>query len=197
MEYAEPFRALVEAFKKLPGIGSKTALRLAFHVLRAPRAEVEELARALGDVRDKMFTCTTCGVLTDVDPCRYCTDPGRDRRTVVVVEEPGNVLHLEGSHFRGLYHVLGGALSPLKGIRPEDLRIEPLLARVKTGEVQEVILATNPTSEGEATAHYLLRALRPAGVRVTRIAFGLPVGSDLDYADEVTLGKALEGRREL
>jgi recombination protein RecR len=197
LEYAEPFRALVEALMRLPGIGQKTAYRLAFHVMRAPRAEVEELARCLSGVRERMRTCATCGVLTDVDPCVFCRDPARDRRTLVVVEEAANVLPLERSHFRGLYHVLGGALSPLKGVRAEDLRIEPLLARIPQGEIAEVILATNPTSEGEATAHYLLRLLRPLGVRVTRIAFGLPVGSELDYADEVTLGKALEGRRDL
>jgi recombination protein RecR len=196
-EPAEPFQALVEALRRLPGIGSKTATRLAFHVMRAPREEVEGLARCLREVRERMRHCSTCGSLTDVDPCRLCSDPGRDQRLLVVVEEPANVLHLERSHFRGRYHVLGGALSPLRGIGPEDLRIPPLLERVRAGTIEEVILATNPTSEGEATAHYLARLLKPLGPKVSRIGFGLPVGSDLDYADEVTLGKALEGRREI
>ena len=165
--------------------------------MKAPQAEIQALAQALNDAHDKMTHCGTCGVLTDIDPCMFCTDPRRDSHTLVVVEEAGNVLHLEGSHFRGLYHVLGGALSPLKGIGPESLRIASLHERLVAGTVEEVIIATNPTSEGEATAHYLLRQLKPLGVKVTRIAFGLPVGSDLDYADEVTLGRAMEGRREM
>lgn len=197
MEWAEPFLALVAAFQRLPGIGQKTAQRLALHVMKAPRTEVDALARALTEVRDKMRPCSTCFSLTEDDPCALCTSPNRDRRILMVVEEASNVFPIERSNFRGIYHVLNGTLSPLRGVGPEQLGIESLVNRIRSGEVEEVILATNPTSEGEATAHYLLRLLRPLGVRVSRIAFGLPVGSDLEYADEVTLGRALEGRRDM
>ena len=197
MEWAEPFLAVVAALQRLPGIGQKTAQRLALHVMKAPRAEIDALAKALTELRDKMRPCSTCFSLTEHDPCALCTSPNRDRRTLMVVEEASNVIQIEKSHFRGLYHVLNGALSPLRGVGPEQLGLDALIRRLKGGEVEEVIVATNPTSEGEATAHYLLRLLKPLGVRVTRIAFGLPVGSDLEYADEVTLGKALEGRRDM
>lgn len=190
--------ALVEQFRKLPGIGSKSAHRLAFHVLKTPRDEAERLCEAIRAVKDRVTYCSVCHNITDVDPCALCTDPTRDRRLVCVVEEPQNVHVIERARgFRGLYHVLMGVLSPLQGVGPDDLKIRGLLARLEAGGVEEVILATSPTVEGEATAIYLARLLKPLGVRVTRIASGLPVGSDLEYADELTIGRALEGRREV
>jgi recombination protein RecR len=194
----EPLVRLIEEFKRLPGIGAKSAQRLAFHILRTPRDETERLCDALRDVKERVTYCSVCNNITDVDPCAICTDDSRDRRVICVVEEPQNVGAVEKTRgFRGLYHVLMGALSPLQGVGPDDLRIKGLLDRVARGSLEEVILATNPTVEGEATAIYLARLLKPLGLRVTRIATGIPVGSDLEYADEVTMGKAMEGRREV
>jgi recombination protein RecR len=189
---------LIDQFKRLPGIGAKSAQRLAFHVLKTPREDAERLCEAIRDVKDRVTYCTICNNFTDVDPCQYCADPARDHRVVCVIEEPQNVNVIEKTGgFRGVYHVLLGSLSPLQGIGPDDLKIKGLLARLASDEVEEIILATNPTVEGEATAIYLARLLKPLGVRVTRIATGIPVGSDLEYADELTMGKAMEGRREV
>lgn len=189
---------LIEQLQKWPGVGAKTAQRLAFHVLKAPREDAERLADALRDVKSQVQHCSICGNITDSDPCRYCTSPDRDARVICVVEEPVNVVAIEKTRdFKGRYHVLMGTLSPLQGIGPDALRIKPLLARVATGDIAEVILATNPTVEGEATALYLSKLLKPLGVRVTRIGMGVPMGSDLEYADEVTMTRALEGRREM
>ena len=189
---------LIDQFKRLPGIGAKSAQRLAFHVLKTPREDAERLIDALRDVKDRVTYCTICNNFTDVDPCQYCADPARDHRVVCVIEEPQNVNVIEKTGgFRGVYHVLLGSLSPLQGIGPDDLKIKGLLTRIAADEVEEIILATNPTVEGEATAIYLARLLKPLGVRVTRIATGIPVGSDLEYADELTMGKAMEGRREV
>ena len=189
---------LIEQLQKFPGIGAKSAQRLAFHVLKASREDAERLADALRDVKNDVHHCSICSNITDTDPCTYCTSPDRDGRVICVVEEPVNVVVIEKTRdFRGRYHVLMGTLSPLQGIGPDALRIKPLLARVATGDVVEVILATNPTVEGEATALYLSKLLKPLGVRVTRIGMGVPVGSDLEYADEVTMTRAMEGRRDL
>jgi recombination protein RecR len=194
----EPLARLVEQLQKLPGIGAKGAQRLAFHVLKNPREDAERLCDAIRDVKERVTYCSTCNNITDADPCRYCTDGGRDARLICVVEEPQNVTVVEKTGgFRGTYHVLMGALSPLHGVGPDDLKIKGLLSRVGAGGVDEVILATNPTVEGEATALYLARLLKPLGVRVTRIAMGIPVGSDLEYADEVTMTRAMDGRREI
>jgi recombination protein RecR len=196
--YPEPVARLIEALQRLPGIGPKTAQRLTFFLLKRPAEEVRELAEALLAVKERIVYCRTCFNVTDEDPCRICRDPGRDSGVLCVVEEPNDLLAMERTgEFRGRYHVLLGALSPLEGIGPEDLKVRELLARLDAGGVAEVILATNPNVEGEATALYLARLLRPLGVRVTRIARGLPVGGDLEYADQVTLSKALEGRREI
>ncbi|MFL6279444.1 MAG: recombination mediator RecR [Vicinamibacterales bacterium] len=198
MARPDPLGKLIEQLQRLPGIGSKSAQRLAFHILKTPREEVERLADAMRDVKDRVTYCSTCGNITDVDPCYYCTESSRDHRIICVVEQPENVTAVEKTRdFKGLYHVLMGALSPLQGVGPDDLKIKPLLTRVGGGSVDEVILATNPNVEGEATAIYLAKLLKPLGVRVTRIAMGVPVGSDLDYADEVTMQRAMEGRREL
>jgi recombination protein RecR len=198
MARPDPLSRLVEQFQRLPGIGSKSAQRLAFHILKTPREEVERLAEAMRDVKDRVTYCSTCSNITDIDPCYYCTDASRDHRVLCVVEQPENVSAIEKTRdFKGLYHVLMGALSPLHGIGPDDLKIKDLLTRVGQGSIEEVILATNPNVEGEATAIYLAKLLKPLGVRVTRIAMGVPVGSDLDYADEVTMQRAMEGRREL
>ncbi|MGE3276783.1 MAG: recombination mediator RecR [Vicinamibacterales bacterium] len=198
MSLPAPLEQLIEQFKRLPGIGAKSAQRLAFHVLKTPREDAERLCEAVRAVKDRVTYCSICSNITDVDPCMYCADETRDRRVICVVEEPPNVYAIDkAGGFRGGYHVLMGAISPLQGIGPDDLRIKPLLARIAEGGVEEVILATNPTVEGEATAIYLARLLKPLGVRVTRIATGIPVGSDLEYADELTMGKAMEGRREL
>jgi recombination protein RecR len=198
MARPDPLSRLVEQFQRLPGIGSKSAQRLAFHILKTPREEVERLAEAMRDVKDRVTYCSTCSNITDIDPCYYCTDASRDHRVLCVVEQPENVSAVEKTRdFKGLYHVLMGALSPLHGIGPDDLKIKDLLTRVGQGRIEEVILATNPNVEGEATAIYLAKLLKPLGVRVTRIAMGVPVGSDLDYADEVTMQRAMEGRREL
>src|SRR3982751_5843872 len=188
---------LVEQLQKLPGIGAKSAQRLAFHILRTPREDVERLCDAARDVKELVTYCSICNNITDADPCAFCTSATRDRRLICVVEEAQNVSVIEKTReFKGTYHVLMGALSPLQGIGPDDLKIRGLLSRIDGG-VSEVILATNPNVEGEATAIYLARLLKPLGVRVTRIAMGVPVGSDLEYADEVTMHKAMEGRREV
>ena len=195
--YPEPFARLIDALQRLPGIGPKTAQRLTFFLLKRPAAEVRELAESLLAVKERIVHCRTCFNVTDEDPCRLCADPARDPRVLCVVEEPNDLLAMERTgEFRGRYHVLLGALSPLDGIGPGDLKVRELLLRLEQGETTEVILATNPNIEGEATALYLAKLLRPLGVRVTRIARGLPVGGDLEYADQVTLSKALEGRRE-
>ena len=189
---------LVDQLQQLPGIGAKSAQRLAFHLLRQPREEVERLLDAIRDVKEQITYCSVCSNITDADPCHYCTHPSRDQQIICVVEDPHNVTVIEKTgQFRGVYHVLMGALSPLQGIGPDDLKIKGLLGRVEKAQVREVILATNPNVEGEATAIYLAKLLKPLGASVTRIAVGLPVGSDLDYADDVTMYKALEGRREI
>jgi recombination protein RecR len=194
----DPLKKLAEQLQRLPGIGAKSAQRLAFHVLKTPREEVERLVDAMRDVKDRVTYCSACSNITDVDPCHFCTSPDRDGRTICVVEQPENVMGIEKTHgFRGRYHVLLGALSPLHGVGPDDLKIRELLGRVGSGAVTEVILATNPNVEGEATAIYLAKLLKPLGVRVTRIAMGVPVGSDLEYADDVTMMRAMEGRREI
>jgi recombination protein RecR len=198
VSHPEPLARLIEHLQKLPGIGAKSAQRLAFHILRAPRDEAEQLCEAVRDVKERVSHCSICNHITDVDPCRFCADEARDHRLICVVEDPQNVTAVEKTRdFRGTYHVLMGALSPLQGVGPDDLKIKGLVERVGRGGVEEVILATNPNVEGEATAIYLARLLKPLGVRVTRIAMGIPVGSDLEYADEITMGKAMEGRREL
>ncbi len=196
-DYPEPVSRLIAELKELPGIGIKSAQRIAFHILRAGEEDARHLARAIVDVKEKIVTCSVCNNVTDDDPCIYCSSPDRNPRLMCVVEEPPNVVTIERTHeFKGRYHVLMGSLSPLSGIGPEQLKIQGLLTRLGEGEVEEVILATNPNVEGEATAIYLSKLIKPLGVKVTRIAMGIPVGSELDYADEVTMGKALEGRRE-
>ena len=198
MSLPASLQELVDQFKKLPGVGAKSAQRLAFHVLRTPREEAEQLCQAIRDVKDRVTYCTTCNNITDTDPCLMCGDETRDRRVICVVEEPQNVNVVDRSGgFRGVFHVLMGAISPLQGIGPDDLKIKGLLARIGVDSVDEVILATNPTVDGEATAIYLARLLKPLGIRVTRIATGIPVGSDMDYADDLTVGKAMDGRREV
>lgn len=197
-DFAEPLARLILEIKRLPGIGQKSAQRIAFHVLRAQRDDVERLAAALLDVKDKLGLCALCNNISDAELCPYCRDPHRDRHKICVVEEPHNLVPIETTRtFNGLYHVLHGSISPLRGIGPEQLRIKELLARLHEGDVEEIILATNPTVEGEATAVYLARLLKPLGIKVTRIAMGIPVGSDLEYADEVTMSKSLENRREM
>ena len=193
----EPLTRLVEQLQRLPGIGAKGAQRLAFHVLKNPREDADRLCEAIRAVKERVTYCSVCNNITDTDPCVYCTGATRDTRIICVVEDPQNVTVVEKTQgFKGLYHVLMGALSPLHGVGPDDLKIKGLLTRLEDGTVEEVILATNPTVEGEATALYLARLIKPLGVRVTRIAMGIPVGSDLEYADEVTMSRAMEGRRE-
>ena len=197
MSFPEPLLRLIDQLRRLPGIGPKGAQRLAFHLLKTPREETDRLCEALRDVKDQVTYCSICGNTTDVDPCVFCSSPTRDQRIICVVEEPQNVTAVENTRaFKGAYHILMGALSPLQGVGPDDLKIKELLVRVRQG-VDEVILATNPNVEGEATALYLARLLKPLGVKVTRIAMGVPVGSDLEYADEITMQKAMEGRREV
>jgi recombination protein RecR len=197
-DFAEPLARLITEFKRLPGVGQKSAQRIAFHVLRATREDAERLAQAVLDVKDKLGLCSACNNISDSEICQYCRDPQRDARVVCVVEEPHNIVGIETTRtFSGRYHVLHGALSPLRGIGPESLKIKGLVERIGQGEIEEIIVATNPTVEGEATAVYLARLLKPLGVRVTRIAMGIPVGSDLEFADEVTMSKSLEGRREM
>ena len=196
--FAEPMARLIEELKKLPGVGTKSAQRLAFHILRSPEQDAESLSDAIREVKARLMLCSTCNNITDVDPCTYCSNPTRNQRLICVVEEPTNIASVEKTrNYSGVYHVLHGALSPIHGVGPEQLRIGNLMRRVEDGAADEVILATNPTVEGEATATYLAKMLRTAKVKVTRIATGVPVGSDIEYADEVTMQKAMEGRREL
>ena len=197
-DFAEPLARLIQEFKRLPGVGQKSAQRLAFHVLRAPRDDAERLAKAVLDVKDLLGLCAVCNNIADAETCPYCRDPHRDPAVICVVEEPHNILPIETTRqYEGLYHVLHGSISPLRGVGPEQLRIKNLVERLEGGQTKEIILATNPTVEGEATAAYLSRLLKPLGLRVTRIAMGVPVGSDLEFADEVTMSKSLENRREL
>ena len=197
MALPESLTRLIEQLQTLPGIGARGAQRLAFHVLKTPREDADRLCRAILDVKDHVTYCSTCSNITDADPCGFCADPRRDHRVICVVEEPQNVHAVEKTReFRGVYHVLQGVLSPLRGVGPDELKIKGLLSRVAAG-ADEIILATSPTVEGEATALYLARLLKPLGVRVTRIAMGIPVGSDIEYADEVTMTRAMEGRRDL
>jgi recombination protein RecR len=198
MSLPEPLARLIEQLQKLPGIGAKGAQRLAFHLLKNPREDAERLCDAIRDVKEQVTYCSICNNITADDPCGFCAGGSRDPRLICVVEEPQNVVVVEKTReFRGMYHVLMGVLSPLHGVGPDDLKIKGLLGRVGAGGVEEVILATSPTVEGEATALYLARLLKPLGVRVTRIAMGVPVGSDLEYADEVTMTRAMEGRRDI
>ncbi len=198
MSYPEPLGRLVDQLKKLPGIGAKGAQRLACHILRTPRDEADRLCDAIRDVKERVTYCSICSNTTDIDPCAFCASETRNHRIICVVEEPQNVTAVERSrNFKGVYHVLMGALSPLQGVGPDELKIKSLLARVGVDNVDEIILATNPNVEGEATALYLARLLKPLGVKVSRIAMGVPVGSDLEYTDEVTMQKAMEGRREV
>jgi recombination protein RecR len=203
LDYAEPVTKLIDEFKRLPGIGHKSAQRIAFHVLKVSKEDAERLVEAIREVKAKIIFCSTCNNLTDTNPCRFCCSPSRDQSVICIVEEPYNLVAIEKTReYHGLYHVLHGALSPIRGIGPEELYIKNLLDRLRPDEngvsgVKEIILATNPNTEGEATANYLARLLKPLGVRVTRIAMGLPVGSDLEYADEVTMHKALANRREV
>ena len=193
----DPLTRLIEELQRLPGIGPKSAQRLAFHILRTPREQADRLVEAVRDVKERVTYCSTCNNITDVDPCGFCSADNRDRHIICVVEEPQNVSAIEKTgEFKGLYHVLMRTLSPLQGIGPDDLKIHGLVARLSNG-VQEIIIATNPTVDGETTAHYLAKLLKPLGVKVTRIAMGIPMGSDLEYADEMTTRKALEGRREV
>ena len=197
MALPDPLTRLIEELVRLPGIGPKGAQRLAFHLLRTPREQTDRLVEALRDVKERVTYCSVCNNITDIDPCAFCSSDARDPHMICVVEEPQNVSAIEKTReFKGLYHVLMGALSPLQGVGPDELKIKGLLGRINAG-VAEVILATNPNVEGEATAIYLARLLKPLGVKVTRIAMGVPVGSDLEYADEVTMHKSLEGRREV
>ena len=197
-DFAEPLARLITEFKRLPGIGQKSAQRLAFHVLRAGRDDADHLVQAILDVKEKLGLCRVCNNISDSDLCLYCRDSNRDPKVVCVVEEPHGIIGIETTRqYSGRYHVLHGSLSPLRGIGPESLKIKSLVERIGEGEIQEVIVATNPTVEGEATAVYLARLLKPLGVKVTRIAMRIPVGSDLEFADEVTLSKAMEGRREM
>lgn len=203
LDYSEPVARLIDEFKRLPGVGHKSAQRLAFYILRRPRAEVDAFIAALRDVKDKIVFCSVCNNLTDVDPCLYCANPKRDRSMICIVEEPYNLLAVEKTRsYRGLYHILHGSLSPIRGIGPDELMLSNIFPRLMPEnndgvEVKEVIIATNPTTEGEATANYIARLLKPLGVRVTRIAMGMPVGSDLEYVDEVTMDKALSNRHEI
>src|SRR6266446_5316485 len=197
-DFATPLQRLIDEFRRLPGIGQKSAQRLAFHVLRNSREDAARMAEALLDVKDNLGVCAECNNISDAELCPYCRDPHRDRSQICVVEEPHNILPIETTRtFPGLYHVLSGSISPLRGIGPEQLKIKGLLDRIGKNEVKEIILATNPTVEGEATAAYLSRLIKPLGIRVTRIAMGIPVGSDIEFSDEVTISKSLENRREM
>jgi len=196
--FAEPMARLIDELKKLPGVGSKSAQRLAFHILRSSEEDASALAGAIHDVKASLRLCSVCNNITDVDPCVYCSSATRNQRLICVVEEPTNIASVEKTrHYNGVYHVLHGSISPIHGVGPEQLRISNLMKRVEDGQADEVILATNPTVEGEATATYLSGQLRRAGLKVTRIATGIPAGSDIEYADEITMLKAMEGRREL
>jgi recombination protein RecR len=197
-KFAEPMARLIDELKKLPGVGSKSAQRLAFHILRSSEDDAEALASSIRELKEKLHLCSICNNITDVDPCVYCSSPTRNQRLVCVVEEPTNIASVEKTRsYNGVYHVLHGSLSPLHGVGPEHLRLANLSRRVDQDEVDELIIATNPTVEGEATAVYISNMVKKSGVKVTRIATGIPAGSDIEYADEVTMAKALEGRREL
>ena len=203
LEYSEPVAKLIDEFKRLPGIGHKSAQRLAFHILRRPETEVENFIESLREVKEKIVFCSVCNNLTDVNPCMYCSSPSRDRSMICVVEEPYNLVAVEKTRsYKGLYHILHGALSPIRGVGPDELMLVNLLPRLDPKnnddvEVKEIIVATNPTTEGEATANYIARLLKPLGVRVTRIAMGMPVGSDLEFVDEVTMDKAMANRHDI
>jgi len=203
LEYSEPVAKLIDEFKRLPGIGHKSAQRLAFHILRRPLAEVENFADALREVKEKIVFCSICNNMTDTNPCMYCVSPTRDRSQICVLEEPYNLVAIEKTRsYKGLYHILHGSLSPIRGIGPDELMLANLFPRLIPNnnegvEVKEIIIATNPTTEGEATANYIARLLKPLGVRVTRIAMGMPVGSDLEFVDEVTMDKAMANRHEI
>lgn len=203
LDYSEPVAKLIDEFKRLPGIGHKSAQRLAFYILRRPAAEVDNFVTALREVKERIVFCDVCNNLTDVNPCGYCTNPKRDRSIICIVEEPYNLLAVEKTRsYKGLYHILHGSLSPIRGIGPDELMLPNLLPRLSPEnndgvQVAEIIVATNPTTEGEATANYIARLLKPLGVRVTRIAMGMPVGSDLEYVDEVTMDKALANRHDI
>lgn len=195
---ADPISNLIEEFKKLPGIGPKSAQRLVFHLIRKSDEECQKLARALAELKANLALCSLCNNVTDVDPCRMCTDAGRDATVICVVEEPFNILSIEkGGEYKGLYHVLHGALSPINGIGPDELKLKNLFQRLKGGKVEEIIVATNPTIEGEATALYLSKLVKPLGIKISRIALGVPVGSDLEYTDTVTLSRAISARQAL
>ncbi|MEO8538475.1 MAG: recombination mediator RecR [bacterium] len=193
----EPIQRLVDAFHRLPGIGPKSAQRLAYHILRGPEQDAAFLADALMDVKRRISLCSVCLNITEQDPCRYCADDRRDRSTICVVEQALDLLAIERSGYRGLYHVLHGVLNPMDGVGPEDIHVRELVVRLQANEAQEIIMATNPSLEGEATAMYIQRLIGPSGVKVTRLARGLPSGADLEYADDITLARALEGRREI
>lgn len=203
LDYSEPVAKLIDEFKRLPGVGQKSAQRLAFHILRQPEERVEDFVRALREVKERIVFCSSCNNLTDVDPCMYCSNPARDRSVICIVEEPYNLVAIEKTRsFKGLYHILHGSLSPMRGVGPDELMLSNLFPRLSAGSdeaeaVTEVIIATNPTTEGEATANYIARLIKPLGVRVTRIAMGMPVGSDLEFVDEVTMDKALSNRHEI
>ena len=203
LEYSEPVAKLIDEFKRLPGIGHKSAQRLAFHILRRPETEVENFVEALREVKEKIVFCSVCNNLTDINPCMYCASPTRDRSQICVVEEPYNLVAVEKTRsYKGLYHILHGALSPIRGVGPDELMLANIFPRLMPEnndgvDVKEVIVATNPTTEGEATANYIARLLKPLGVRVTRIAMGMPVGSDLEFVDEVTMDKAMSNRHEI
>jgi recombination protein RecR len=197
-KFAEPMALLIDELKKLPGVGGKSAQRLAFHILRSSAEDADGLAAAIRNLKEKLHLCSVCSNITDVDPCSYCTSSTRNQRLVCVVEEPTNIASIEKARFyNGVYHVLHGAISPLHGVGPEQLRIPSLMRRIESGNLDEIIIATNPTIEGEATAMHLTGLLKRPGVKITRIATGIPAGSDIEYADEVTMLKAMEGRREL
>ena len=195
--YPEPLAKLISELQKLPSIGAKTAQRIALHILKMPDDNVKLLGQVIAEVKDKTVRCSICGSIAERNPCRICSDPRRDHKVLCVVEETDDVIALERTGFKGLYHVLMGALSPLDGINPEDLRISDLFERINSQDIEEIIIATNPNAQGQATAIYLSRKIRPMGIKITQLAYGLPMGGDIDYVDEVTLGKALEGRREI
>jgi len=203
LEYSEPVAKLIDEFKRLPGIGHKSAQRLAFHILRRPLTEVENFVDALREVKEKIVFCSICNNMTDVNPCMYCASTTRDRTQICIIEEPYNLVAIEKTRsYKGLYHILHGSLSPIRGVGPDELMLANLLPRLMPNnnegvEVAEIIVATNPTTEGEATANYIARLLKPLGVRVTRIAMGMPVGSDLEFVDEVTMDKAMSNRHEI
>lgn len=203
LDYSEPVARLIDEFKRLPGIGGKSAQRLAFYILRRPKEDVDNFVASLLEVKEKIVFCSVCNNLTDVEPCMYCANPKRDRSVICVIEEPYNLVAIEKTRsYKGLYHILHGSLSPIRGVGPDELMLANLLPRLMPEnnegiEVKELIIATNPTTEGEATANYIARLLKPIGVKVTRIAMGMPVGSDLEYVDEVTMDKALANRHEI